>query len=275
MAQPLPINAQGRFTRLRTPWQIQRAVVFALFLREMKTRFGSQRLGYFWAILQPATIILVFWAMFGLAMRGSKGMPGVDYCMFLLTGFLPYGLFSTTVNNSMAAFKANRGLFNYRQVKPIDTLVSRCLVECLVHLVVFVVLVFAGMALGFDAAIHDFLGLSLILLLLVWFSFSVGLVCAVIATFSETFQKVIGVMMRPLFFTSGLFFSVYMMPVKFQGILLFNPVLNFLELIRVYYFATYQSPDASYFYILCWTLGSSFIGLWLYTHLKNRILMSS
>jgi capsular polysaccharide transport system permease protein len=258
---------------IRTPWQIQKAVVFALFLREMKTRFGSQRFGYFWAILEPAAIILVFWAMFGITLR--DGISGVDYPMFLLTGMLPYQLFTTILNKSMVAFESNQGLFNYRQVKPFDALVSRCLVECLVYLLVFLILAAAGMALGFDAAVHDFLGLSLILLLLVWFSFSMGLLCAVIGTFAENFQKVVGIMMRPLFFSSGIFFSAAMIPPKFREILLLNPVLNFLELIRSRYFATYHSHGGSYLYVIAWTMGSCLLGLWLYSHLKDRIVASS
>jgi capsular polysaccharide transport system permease protein len=269
------INSHPRQFQRRTPWQIQRAVIFALFLREMKTRFGSKRLGYFWAILEPAAIIIVFWAMFGLAMRGGSALPGVDYPMFLLTGMLPFNLFSGIVNKSMAAFEANQGLFNYRQVKPFDALLARCLVECVVYLIVFLILVLAGMALGFDAAVHDFLGLSLTLLLLVGFAFGFGLLCAMIGLFSENFKKFIGIMMRPLFFTSGIFFAVSMMPEKFRWILLLNPLLNFLELIRVHYFEAFQSPEASYLYIVFWTMGSLSIGLWLYTHLKHRIVMSS
>jgi len=141
MVPNCPTNTPHRHHQHRTPWQIQRAVVYALFLREMKTRFGSKRLGYFWAILEPAAIIIVFWAMFGLAMR--SGLPGVDYPMFLLTGMLPYHLFANIVNKSMAAFEANQGLFNYRQVKPFDTLVTRCLVECVVYLLVFIILALA------------------------------------------------------------------------------------------------------------------------------------
>jgi capsular polysaccharide transport system permease protein len=262
-----------RATPRRSPWQIQRAVVFALFLREMKTRFGSKRFGYFWAVLEPAAIILVFWALFGVTLR--QGMPGVDYPMFLLTGMLPFQLFTSTVTKSMAAFESNQGLFNYRQVKPFDALVTRCLVESLVYLLVFLILVAAGMGLGFNAAIHDFLGLSVILLLLVWFSFSVGLVCAVIGSFSENFKKVVGLLMRPLLFVSGIFFAVSLVPAKYRWVLLLNPLLHFLELIRSHYFETFHSQGASYAYIIAWTLGSSFIGLWLYTHLKNRIVMSS
>jgi len=131
------------------------------------------------------------------------------------------------------------------------------------------------MALGFDAAIRDFLWLTLILLLLVGFSFGFGLVCAVIGIFSENFKKVIGILMRPLFFTSGIFFAVSMMPEKYRGVLLLNPLLHFLELIRVHYFETFRSPDASYLYIIFWTVGCGYTGLWLYFRLKHRVVMSS
>lgn len=259
-------------TTQRTPWQIQKAVVFSLFLREMKTRFGAQKFGYFWAIAEPAAIIVVFWVMFGLSLR--KTMPGVDYPMFLMTGMLPYQLFSSTVTRSMNAFESNQGLFNYRQVKPIDTLISRALVESLVYLFVFIIFIMAGQALGFNAAIDDLIGLSVMLLTLLCFSFFCGLLCAVIGTFTETFKKVVGIMMRPLFFSSGIFFAVSMIPEKFRWILLLNPLLHFLELVRTVYFATYQSPEASYLYVMNWTVGVAVVSLWLYVNLQNRILAS-
>ena len=43
----------------RTPFEIQKAVVFALFVRELKTRFGKYRLGYVWALLQPIAHVMV------------------------------------------------------------------------------------------------------------------------------------------------------------------------------------------------------------------------
>ena len=275
MAQSRPTSPPRRPTPVRSSWQVQRAVVYALFLREMKTRFGSKKLGYFWAIIQPATFVLVWWGMFALALRGGRMMSGIDFPMFLLTGFIPFGLFRTIVSSSMMSFQANKGLFNYRQVKPIDTLLARCLVECIVHLVVFVILVIVGMLIGFDAAIDDIMGLCLIMLLLVWFSFSLGLVFAMIAFFSETIQNVISFIMTPMLFLSGVIFPISVMPAKYHDILFLNPMLHFIELIRVHYFAVYHSQDASYFYIFCWIIGSCFLGLWLYSRLNQRVLMSS
>jgi len=256
----------------RTSWQIQKAVVFSLFLREMKTRFGAHKFGYFWAIAEPAAIIVVFWVMFGLSVR--KTLPGIDYPMFLMTGMLPYQMFSNTVTKSMAAFESNRGLFNYRQVKPIDALIARAILESLVYAIVFSIFIFAGMAMGFDAAIDNFIGLTAILTILLIFSFSCGLLCAVIGSFTETFNKIVSISMRPLFFCSGIFFAVAIVPEKFRGMLLLNPILHFLELTRTYYFASFQTQGASHWYVIYWTIGVTLPALWLYSRLKNRILAS-
>ena len=256
----------------RTPWQIQKAAVQALYLREMKTRFGSQKWGYFWAVIEPAAFVAIFWVMFGFHLR--KSMPGVDYPMFLMTGMIPWLLFSNIVNRLMTAFEANRGLFNYRQVKPIDSFIARALVECLVYFAVFVTFMAAGNLLGFQVAVADIFSLCLIIALFVLFSFGLGLLFAVLGSFSENFKKVVGLIMRPLFFTSGIFFTISVVPEKFRGILLVNPLLHFLELIRTYYFETLRSPYADLGYVLCWTISVLFLSLWLYEKLQKKIIAS-
>lgn len=198
----------------RTPWQIQKAVINALYLREMKTRFGSQKLGYLWAVLEPAAIIIAIWAMFGLHLRGGGSE---DYPMFLMTGMLSFQLFSKISNSSMNAFQANKGLFNYRQVKPIDTLFTRVIVECLVYGIVFVLFMIIGGQLGFQGYAHDPFNLLLTFVGLIAFSFFFGLTGAVLAMFSETFPKIIGLINRPLFFASGIFFSCRISRISFMS----------------------------------------------------------
>ncbi|MCP3942068.1 MAG: ABC transporter permease [Desulfobacteraceae bacterium] len=256
----------------RTSFEIQKAVIMSLFLREMKTRFGSQQLGYLWAILEPAAIIVVFWVMFGFRMK--KTMPGVDYPMFLMIGMLAWNLFSGYVTRSMNAFEANQGLFVYKQVKPVDTLISRLLVECLLYLIVVCVFIIAGYLLGFRVAIDNIPGLAAILFLFILFTFSTGLLFAVVGNFSENFKKVVGLIMRPMFFMSGIFFSVQDVPEKFRDLLLLNPCLNFLELIRTEYFAAFNSQHASLLYIVSCTLVISLLSLWLYSKLEKRIIAS-
>lgn len=43
----------------RSGFEVQKVTVEALFLREIRTRFGKFRLGYLWAILEPSAHLLI------------------------------------------------------------------------------------------------------------------------------------------------------------------------------------------------------------------------
>ena len=78
--------------KARTPLLIQRDVILALLIRELKTRFGTLKLGYLWAVLEPAMHVLVFAVIFHF--RGTEIYSGVPTFLFLLAGIAPWLFFS-------------------------------------------------------------------------------------------------------------------------------------------------------------------------------------
>lgn len=50
----------------RSGFEVQKVTVEALFLREIRTRFGKFRLGYLWAILEPSAHLLILLGIFWL-----------------------------------------------------------------------------------------------------------------------------------------------------------------------------------------------------------------
>ena len=96
--------------KLRKPSAIFSTVVMALFLREIQTRFGVKKLGYFWAITDALSQIFVFSIIKTLLME--KSMAHIDYPVFLATGFLAYNFFKNSVKMSLSAFSANKTLFS-------------------------------------------------------------------------------------------------------------------------------------------------------------------
>ena len=262
----------GTRSEKRKSWEIQKAVIIALFLREVKTRFGVQKLGYLWAVLEPAAIIIVFWVMFGFRMRAH--LPGIDYPMYLMTGMVSWNLFSSLVMRSMVAFEANKGLFVYRQVKPIDALLARALVECLIYLSVLLVFMVAGDVMGYDISVFSIPLLVGAFAGVLAFGFFLGLAGAIASHFSENVPKVIGLIMRPLFYSSGIFFTISTVPEKFRGLLLLNPMLQWNEVVRAAYFHTYSAEYVSPSYLGGWLLVSAFGSLWFYTKLQERVIAS-
>ena len=115
----------------RSGFEVQKVTVEALFLREIRTRFGKFRLGYLWAILEPSAHLLILLGIFGYIMH--RTMPDISFPVFLLNGLIPFFIFSSISNRSVGAIEANQGLFNYRPVKPIDTIIARALLETLIQ----------------------------------------------------------------------------------------------------------------------------------------------
>lgn len=256
----------------RSGFEVQKAAVHALFLRELKTRFGKYRLGYLWAILEPAAHMLILLLIFGFIMH--RTMPDISFPVFLLNGIIPYFIFSNIATRSIDAIAANQGLFNYRPVKPIDTIISRAILETLIYVIVYAILMLIVGLCGEEFSINQFVTLVLTWLLLSLFSCGVGLIFMVVgSTFPET-EKFLPIILKPLYFISCVMFPLNAVPKDYWPYLLWNPIAHAVELSRISVVAGYQAQGVSLTYLALCTLITLFIGLALYRVREEAMLTS-
>jgi capsular polysaccharide transport system permease protein len=252
--------------------EIFKSVVLALFLREVQTRFGTKKLGYFWAIFDAMFMVLIFAGLKSLI--SAKSMPGLDFPVFLATAFLAFFLWRNIVTQSINAFSANKALFAYKQVKPFDTIVTRVMLEILVSSVATIVFVMIGLYFGLDVSVKNF---NMVIFAVVWlcvFGFAIGLVSAVLSYFYEFYAKVIKVILSPLMFISAIMYSVDSLPPLAREIILYNPLVHFMEMIHGFYFKTLDTYYVDYEYMMYWTLIPLWLGLFFYKRSEKRILSS-
>lgn len=250
---------------------IQRRVFWALFIRELKTRFGSWRLGYAWAILEPLAHVAVFMVLFSIGRRGAP--PGMPFPLFLLTGILPFFAFRHTLNVSMQAIDSNAGLFNFHRVKPYDAVLVRTFLECFISFLVLCVLgtVF-HFYLGARVNIENIPAYLFTLLLFYLFSLGIGSCAAVLGYMFPETKKMLPLISRPLYFLSGIFFVARDLPENFQKILFYNPVFHAIELQRTYFFTTYETPGGSFLYLGIWTIVTNALGLALFWRYRYHLI---
>ena len=106
--------------------KIQLKVVFAIYIKEMKVRFGGHHVGLVWALLEPIAHVTVFSLIFYFKSRNSEG---IEYPIFVMLGILPWLLFKNIIRRSVTAITANRGMFVYPGVRPIDAILGRVFLE--------------------------------------------------------------------------------------------------------------------------------------------------
>jgi capsular polysaccharide transport system permease protein len=246
------------------------AVEKALFLREFNMRFSSGRMGMFWTFFEPFFQIFIF-VMIKMMLFGSRD-SAFDYTVFLALNFTAFNLFKNIVTKSIASFGANKALFLYKQVKPIDTIIARVLVEIAISSIIISIFLILGFFFDFDMSIKDLTMVTFGFILLIIFALSLGIFFAVINIFVDSVSKLVGIAMTILMYSSAVFYTIEILPSNLQKLLLYNPVAHCMEIIHGSYFYALDVHLVSYEYVILWALFFLYSGLWLYTRLEKRII---
>jgi capsular polysaccharide transport system permease protein len=247
----------------RSHVQIQRDVIYALLLRELSSTFGKNRGGFVWALVEPIAHLLV--PVFIFTFIRQRLIPGVEYPVFLVYGFLPFLLFKSICLQIVNGVNSTKGLLGYRQVLLMDVFVAKAMAYAAIQAVVFAIVLTGLALLGFDVLPPRPLELAVILALTVLFAFGLGLVLAAVASLIPDARSVVKIMFMPLYFISGILFPVTRFPDEWMQRMAFNPVLHLVELSRSmgvegYEPFKYLSPE--YPITLAFTL--TVLGLMLY-----------
>lgn len=255
----------------RSSFKIFRDVIHALLHREIKTRFGNSRLGYFWALAEPIAQALCMGLIFSL--MGRNSVANIPVALFLFVGILPFKfVFNKLLTQLAAAIIANKGLLTYRQVHPLDPIITRIIIELAIFLLSYLFIFLCMSWLGFYIIPDDFLALLTATFLLAIFSIGLGLLCCVATSYFADTRNIISMLSLPLFMISGIFFAATSIPQQYWYLFSWNPIFHAIELSRDAFFQAYTTPIGSWTY-LGLVAGSSFsLGLAVFFQNRQRFV---
>ena len=222
--------ATSGLRKLREGWAVQIRVLHALMIRELTTRFGRENIGFLWIMVEP----LLFAVLVGLIWRLTKGPEehGVGIIAFVVTGYIPITLFRHGISRSVAVFTVNNSLLYHQQVKILDFILVRFLIEVLGSMMAYVFIAVILIYLD-EFPIPDDIGLFIAgWAAYAFFCFSVCLVIAPLSEMSEILEKFIPVTTYVMIPFSGLFYMVSWMTPDVREYLLWSPFVNGMEMMR-------------------------------------------
>ena len=253
-------------------WIIQRNVVDGLVYRELKTRVSTAKFGVIGVFIEPLGQIFMFLLLFSLIRGNNRG--SLDIILYLASGICLFSVFSDIGIRSANAMIANEALFFYRRVKPIDTVIARTIVETGLYSIVFITIIIGCYLLREEIILNDITLLILSCFGLVIYSLGLGIFLMVSAHVYPIVLQLIPIVMRPLWFISGVVISLNSLPQWLRPYISWNPVLQAIELVRHAFSTNYliRSDEVSLLYLWQCALISLCLGLWIYTSNEKRLL---
>lgn len=243
-------------------------VWLALMLRDIRSRRGRTAESFLLSLVEPIAQLLIVYTVFYFLNRRPDF--GGNLFLFLLTGVLPYFLFTHVVGRIMGAARVAQPMLQLGAVSVIDVAIAQLVVESLLVIFVGTVLLLSLWLGGVETAIPtDPLNLALAIAATVLVAFGIGLFNASVVVFFTAYRLIWTLIARSLLFFSSVFFVLEQLPPNFRDVLWWNPLLHGVIWFRKGIFADYPTYYLSPGYMLGFGLAIILLGLSL-EHLVRR-----
>lgn len=247
-------------------------VIQALTARELMTRFGRENIGFLWIMMEP----LLFAGLVGLVWSFVRGpiSAEINIFAFVVTGYIPLTFLRHSFGRSSSIFVANSSLLYHRQIKVLDFIFVRTLIEMTGAMMAYI---FAGIVLAF-------LGLfpfpaDIGALILGWgiYVFFITALCTVLAPLSETsevVEKLVPVSIYVSIPFSGAFNLAEWLPPDLRETLMWSPLVSGMELMRYGLFGSAVTPYYDLTKALSLSLAVLLLGLILTRRVRRMLSVS-
>lgn len=258
-------------SRVLRGWEVQRRVIVALMIRELTTRFGRENIGFLWVMAEP----LLFASLVGLLYSYMIGDEehGVGVVAFIASGYIPLTVMRNSFSRCVSIFVANGALLYHRQIKVVDFVVVRFMIEMIGGMMAYIFIGVILMYLDLFPMPADIGYLLVGWFLYMLFAFSVCLVIAPLSEASETLEKLLPVTVYIAIPVSGTFNMASWLDPATREILLYSPLVNGMEMMRYGLFGDAVRP----YYNIWVPLGSSavigLIGLALCRRVRRTLVV--
>jgi len=204
-----------------------RGVIWQLAKNDLKSRFASSYLGIFWAFIQPLIMITVLWFVFNVGFR-ARPVDDFPFILWLSCGLIPWFFFADSLSsatNSLLEYSYLVKKVVFRtSILPIVKIIS----ALFIHLFFIAILLILFFLHGFKP--------ELIYLQLFYYSFSltlllIGLTWATsaLAAFIKDTSQVVAVILQIGFWVTPNFWSINMIPERYQPLFKINPMFYIVE----------------------------------------------
>lgn len=199
-----------------------------LIKRDFNARFTGSALGLVWAILQPLSLVALYWFVFTFMIPGGRaGGLGSFYIYFLIAGLIPWLGVSEGITRSTTSVVENSAIVRRLPLRSELLVVvpnaSALIFECIGLAIFLPMVIVEGLPLRYLWLLPVALVLQLTL------QIGVGLFLAALYVFFRDLSQVVGFVLSIVFYLSPILYPV---GGRFEKFFFWNPMTPLLGLFR-------------------------------------------
>ena len=209
-----------------------RELIWALALKELRVRYKRSFLGFIWALLNPALLMLVLTVVFGTIMKFRVPY----YSIFLLSMLLPWTFFSQSLAYSVESIVGNGELLKKVRVAKLVFPIAALLSNIINFLLSMIPLLLLIVVLRFPVHL-TWLYLPIPMFGLFTFTLGVAFFFATVNVYYRDVSHIIQIVLSAWFYFSPIIYSLDFIGPKHRWLFKLNPLLYVLNGFRlsIYY----------------------------------------
>ena len=219
-----------------------RYLIWILSLKELKIQYRGSYLGFFWSLMNPLLLLIIYTFLFVIVFKN----PAKAYSVYLFCGILPFTWFQSSVLAGTGSIAGAGSLFSKSLMPPEIIVMSKIGANLLNYLLSVPVLML------FIYIFKMQVGLPLVyfpLLIVIEFFLIAGvsLFFSALNVFYRDIQYIILNLTTFLFFSMPIFYFDKQLPLKIRHLVYLNPVAYFMKCFQdIFYYNMFPRP----FYVI-------------------------
>lgn len=223
------------------PWRLvlnlasHRDLLWQFTKREVQGRYRGSYLGILWAFITPLMQLLVYTFVFSVIFKarwgGSESESFMDFALILFTGLTAFNVFSECTNRAPTLILNNPNYVK-KVVFPLEILPVSILGSSLIHSLLGLAIVLAGLLISRGGWPWTLLYLPLVYLPLIAFTLGVSWLLSSLGVFVRDIRDFVRVVIQILFFLTAIFYPITAVPEAIRPLFWLNPLAIIVENFR-------------------------------------------
>lgn len=202
-----------------------RGLVYAITLRDIRSRYVGSAFGPLWLVLPPVFMVFIYTVIFSQIMRAR--LPGVEhqfaYSMYLCAGLLSWNLLLELVQRSKGLFLEHANLIK-KSSFPKFILFIPVVVVALLNSIILLTLVFGFMLLAGYPMQWSLVYILPVLAVVLLMGLALGALLATLNVFFRDVGQLIDVFLQGVFWATPIVYPISILSPGVQEALSWNPL---------------------------------------------------